>query len=67
MKAKMIAALATCLVITTGAVAAEDNRSAAEGIPRSPDGGAKSNNGRCDGTDEVRRQCRHPEGRCRTE
>jgi hypothetical protein len=41
MKVKMIAALATCLVITTGAVAAEDNRSAAEGIPRSPDGATR--------------------------
>jgi ABC-type nitrate/sulfonate/bicarbonate transport system ATPase subunit len=43
MKVKMIAALATCLVITTGAVAAEDNRSAAEGIPRSANGATRDN------------------------
>src|ERR1700723_3886465 len=41
MKAKIFAALVTCLVISTGAVAAEDDRSAAEGIPGSPDGATR--------------------------
>jgi hypothetical protein len=49
MKAKIFAALATCLVMTTGAVAAEDNRSAAEGIPRSPDGATRDNRSAAEG------------------